>query len=729
MLLSFSAFAIEKTDYGYYDCNEDGKIGLADAISALDSLINTENADFTLVRILHICKAISATEPLAVTVTAIDENAVTFSSLYSDNISLPRTALDPEADISDLVGQDATLLVHTPASTVFEGYNGDGRGIYAVLLGQTTEEAPVADLLSIRDLNKNSENGSHAEDDYLSASLEINYRENVVLSSAKTTYTRYDMAYYPRVKKVSDDLYVMFWMYSSLGQHLYYATSVDGQTWNEPKVLWNSANHKFTYESGSLAGTEDRYYAVNADACVLDNGDILCVYAVRPNKGYGSDEYIDMNGLWMMRGTVDANNNITWSKEQKIYTGHLWEPFIHQRTDGQIEIYWSSIVAYVDIYGFDSDKRSTCTTMIVSNDNGYTWTPNIQPGDTNHYVATRVFQQAIGNKVPYGDYTEAVPYFGGQMPSAVQLYNGKTILAVEVQQLDKSFDISIATSKDGGKWDALGLTETGPSTKMENLFDGAAPYLARFPSGEVFLTYNNGSTHYGRMVRPDGLAVASTAMQTAPGVSGYWGATEVIDSHAMITSVLNEVTVSGSKKNELRLYYSYLNHRVNAKNISANVDGYINDWVNNTDALFVGSESQAQITLQTAHDAENIYFLVCRPDNDLQSGDTALLHIAAGDTGYYTVTLDLDGNYSVTKNGSSTVLASGKTVVKTFTAPESGAVIECAVPKSALGLVGAASFKVAPTLVNKDGTAAVISDTLTGISLTSTANWPTVVLN
>ena len=518
----------------------------------------------------------------------------------------------------------------------------------------------------------------------------------------------------------------MFWMHGQLGQHLYYATSEDGLTWNAPKVLWNAANHPVTYADGSLQGETDQYFAVNADACVLQNGEILCVFAVRPTKGYKSDEYIDLHGMYMQRGTVQADNTIKWSSAKKIYTGHLWEPFIFQRSDGQIEIYWSSIVGYIEKYGFDDDKRSTCTTMIVSNDNGKTWTPNIQPGAAS-YVAKRIFQQGIGNKVPAGNYTTAVPYFGGQMPSAVQLCNGKTLLAVEVQQLDKSYDISMATSKDGGAWDALDLTQTGPSTKKENLFDGAAPYLARFPSGEVLLTYNTNSTFYGKMVSPDGQKISSTPFEAAPGVSGFWGASEVVGSHAIITTYpyINKQS-DGTYDNALHLFYSYLNHRVNAKKISVNVDGYTNDWENNTDALFVGSASQAQITLQTAHDKNNLYFLIRRADNSLKTADTAIVYIASGASSYYSITLDTSGNYTVQKSGSSTTLSSGTTAVKKVTG---GIVIECAIPKSAVGLTSATAFQVAPALKNTDSSAAAITDMLTGITTSSTANWPSVILD
>ncbi len=78
-------------------------------------------------------------------------------------------------------------------------------------------------------LNTKGTDGDHAEDNFLTASLEIDFRSNVLLSSADTGYTRYDNAWYPRVKKVKDDLYLLLYHYGQYGQHIYYSTSSDGK--------------------------------------------------------------------------------------------------------------------------------------------------------------------------------------------------------------------------------------------------------------------------------------------------------------------------------------------------------------------------------------------------------------------------------------------------------------------------------------------------------------------
>ena len=598
-----------------------------------------------------------------------------------------------------------------------------------VIPGESTLKTVIT---PIAELNTKGEDGDHADDDFNTASLEIDYRQTAELTSAKTGYSRYDNAWYPRVKKVRDDLYLLLYHYGQYGQHIYWTTSRDGVKWNAPSVLYRGGASAtgFTHAEGPLAGTKDDMRAVNPDACVLDNGDILCVYSVRSNKGY--QQVIDLNGLELVRGKVTASGGIQWSKPTKIYTGTNWEPFIMQRDDGQIEIYFSSSVTYIAKYGFDKAKRSSGTGLIVSKDGGYTWTPDVQAGDKNYYRPTVVYQQAIGEKkAPNG---ETAMYFSGQMPSVVQLYNGKSMIAVEVHGLNNKYTISLATSEAGGNWKDLGITEEGPSTMMKDVFTGAAPYLARFKSGEVYLTYTSKGLK-GRMAKADGTAVSSKEFTAVPGAAGSWGSTEIVGSHA----VLSTAPVVNGDKRGVKIVRSYLNHRINAPKTAVTVDGYTNDWDNieNTDALFVGSESQAQITLRAAHDDENVYFLVSRLDDFMTSSDAVMVCIGAGETADYRVVVGVDGSVSIdhySAGAKQSSITGGTAVVKVLGTlnnnedTDEGCVYEIAVPKSAVGLTGAKSFKVRPVLTNKDSNN-VILDTLTGVTAYSTALWPDIVLD
>lgn len=618
--------------------------------------------------------------------------------------------------------------------------------IFAALLALVTVLATVptafaADLLTVKDLNKNSTAGSHANDDFTTASIEMSFRETVDLTAETTGQSRYTKVYYPRVKKIKDDLYLLVYHYGQTGAHIYYATSADGIKWNAPKILYqnNTDASVFTYPDGEHAGETDRYIAVNPDAVALANGEILCTYYIRPNAGYVFAS--DYNGLYLVRGTVDANNEIVWGEQQRIYTGQGWEPYIWQRPDGRVEIYWTSIVTYTSIYGFDRDKRSTSTMMIYSEDNGHTWTPNVQPGDTNHYQAIRVFNEYIGDKIPYGTnadgtpmYTEAVPYFGGQMPVVTRLYDGRTMLAVEVQELDNNFHFSYAISDKDGNWKNLSVLEEGPTTAQTNLFRAAGPYLACFPSGEVYLTYHWAGGQYYRLGDPNGTAFSDRSRRASPDPVGLWGSSELLSSHEVLTVTPLKF---GEDRFGVQLTHSYLNHRTNAGKATVTVDGSVADWADNTDALFVGSESQAQMTLQTAHDAENVYFLVNCLDTYLQTGDSVAVNVGVGKATYYTVTVDVNGNTTFTRfeNGVTKAMSGNvKSVVKTYGTvgenkdTDKGYVVEIAVSKADLALVGATSFVVRPELVNVDN-GGKIRDTLTGVSYYVTTAWPKVVLD
>ena len=141
--------------------------------------------------------------------------------------------------------------------------------------------------------------------------------------------------------------------------------------------------------------------------------------------------------------------------------------------------------------------------------------------------------------------------------------------------------------------------------------------------------------------------------------------------------------------------------------------------------------------MQTAHDDANVYFLVTRLDDYLTEGDNVTLHIAAGKNSYYRVKMAIDGTLTaefVEGGAVKQTVNGGKAVVKTFgtlgddTDKDRGALWELSLPKAAVGLLGATSFKLSPQLSNQDGIGAV-SDGLTGVSPFVTDRWPVVALD
>ncbi len=749
LLLSLGIFASEKGDYGYYDTDHNGKVEFSEAASLLYDALNNPEKEVALLRVMHSLKAAVASETLAATINSIDTKALTatISTEYFENVTVPLSVfgLDASANEADYDGVAATIGIHGPASTFAKRYDGTVNGIYAAEAKLQFTDKPanaIRTILSMDELNTNVVNGSHANDAINATTLVMSYRDTATLSSDTTGSFRYNTAWYPRVRKVNDNLYLLVYMYTQFGQHLYYVTSPDGTNWNSPEVLWNSANYPaFTYENGNLAGTSDRYHAMNPDICVLDDGSVICVYAVRAVKGYRY--YPDYSGLFMKRGTPAEDGTITWSEETKIYTGQVWEPSIMLRSDGQIHVYFTQVAPDIVQYGYDESHRSTETGLIVSNDNGESWTPSIQAGDTNYYRATTIYREYVGDKLDAYSNTYR-PHYGGQMPVATELYNGKIFVATEIKELTGDFHISYSISQSGGNWKNLAVGEEGTYTKLTNSAR-SSPYVDRFPSGEIYLTYNywhNGADHLiGRIGKPDGSSFNSH-FYNAPYSTGIWGSCSVVNSHKAATVMQHQDTATDEsgktvEKNTIHVYYHYLNHRINAKEIAVNVDGYRNEWALNTDALFAGSASQAQAALQVAHDKDNIYFLINRLDYYLTlNGEISSVYVAASNNSYYRIDItDRTKAYTVylvDANGNETEKASGTTVVTTANGTiningnlDRGFLTELSVPKSALGIESATSIKAGVGITSVDKG---VTTTDVALDLTSTANWPTVVL-
>lgn len=607
-------------------------------------------------------------------------------------------------------------------------YDADGDGKVTILdvldmLCMKTELLPIAKL------NTGGSDGDHMADDYQTATVETDYRTAVVLNESTTGSFRYENAWYPRVKKVREDLYLLLYHRLRTGQHLYYATSRDGVNWNPPEVLYDCAKHKFTHTDGTLAGETDYYYAACPDAVVLPDGDILCAYSVRPFKGYTT--YNSLSGIDLVRGKVTASGGITWSAPTRIYVGQNWETSFLLQED-RIELYFTQIAPYIEKYGYDTHYRTSGSGLLISRDGGYTWSPTLDEMRAADCRATTVFQQSTGTR-------NNLPYFCGQMPEAVRLATGKTMIATEIRPLEdnKNFTISYALSEADGAWRHLALTEAGPDTTVPSAWIGTSPFLARFQSGEVVITYARGNRLLSRMGAPDGSAFSSSPFSAMPNAAGIWGCAESVGSHAMLFA--NGAHTYDDKgefvAGGVAMVRGYLNHRTDAPYAKIFVDGYTNDWAGNTDALFVGSASQAQVTLRTAHDDENVYFLLSRLDTCLTADDTATVCIAAGAAADYRITVSPRGDCKIElyENGVlQKELVGGSAVVRFLgTLDDSsdsdiGSVTEVAVPKALLGLSDAAQMRVRIALVNADG-GETISDSM-DVPTDETLSWPAVVL-
>lgn len=644
-------------------------------------------------------------------ITYADVNGNEHTLYYTESDSANGAYAASVYEVATLVAADesATETAKTAASSLLTAYTG----------GNYTTKSTIASF------NTSSADGS-ADDD--NAYIELDRTTLTTLD--ENDHYRYRDAFYPRITRVKDDLYLMTFNYSQTGQHLYYTTSSNGITWATPKVLYasNAAANANTYTTGSLAGTSDQFFAATADHCVLDDGTILCVYSRRAVKGYGTNEYTGLHTLEVVRGTV-SGTTITWSTPTSVYHGHSWEPEIIQRSNGDIEIYWSHSAPMIDLYGFNNTMRSSGVAMISSSDGGYTWTPNVTATDTNHYAGKRIYQYDAGRFTL--DSGSKVNFYHGQMPGVVELSNGKIMVVAETRTTSRSYHmISAAYSGANGVWTELGIDEAGPSDVKEDNFKGAAPTLMRFDSGELLLTYNASrdgtNMMYARLLDKTGSNIADAYelnpfYTTSDTDSGFWSASAPVDSHTAILAMSYkkyqgmepEVTTDDSGNEVTTLHNTTvigkvrLNHTIDATKKNMVADGNLQEWKDITDALFVGSlTADVQATYRFAYDDDYIYVAIDRTDSSNDKDDTNYVMVAVGDSyikaeiSYGTYTLP-DGVIGGTKN------AAG------------GRVYELAFDRAALGLTDD-SIRVCPGFTD---VATGVDDRINGTYLTDTSTW------
>lgn len=426
----------------------------------------------------------------------------------------------------------------------------------------------------------------------------------------------------------------------------------------------------------------------------------------------------------MMRRSTDGG--VTWGAEKVIYVGTNWEPYLLQLPSGEIQVYFTHTAPKLAL---ENTMSSSGTAIIRSFDNGETWTPNVTGFP---YAAHRVAQQYIRTT------DQGVKFFTDQMPSAISLNDGEGIaLAMESLLANGKYMISLAYSSDNWARE-LEIDETGPADRLNNLYSGAAPYLGQFPSGETVLAYNEGSKYRLRIGDADARSFGPEYIPYTG--TGYWGATEVVGAHSLIATMPKVVPVGVSDyANTIMIGNLYLNHRIDANKATLPVDGRTDKWKDHTDALFLGSESQAQLAIRMAHDDDYLYVLAERLDRYLAYEDAASIFIGAGaDTEtYYKIDLNLSGvkDISQYKNGVyqklSTAGVSEIAVVNGTIADDrdvdTGYLVEAAIPLSLLG-IETNSLRMNAILYNQDGSTRTHSDTFTGASLVNQDSWLTVIL-
>ena len=128
---------------------------------------------------------------------------------------------------------------------------------------------------------------------------------------------------YPRLKKMADGRFILFYMPQSHGSSIYYTISEDLLSWSDPVLLLES------YKT-EIKDKEVQIRYVNMDAAVLPDGDLLGVCQFWCREHYRAQLG---TGIVTVRS---SDNGKTWTSPQVIYEGSNWEPYLLVLADGKI---------------------------------------------------------------------------------------------------------------------------------------------------------------------------------------------------------------------------------------------------------------------------------------------------------------------------------------------------------------------------------------------------------
>lgn len=492
---------------------------------------------------------------------------------------------------------------------------------------------------------------------------------------------------YPRLKKLADGSYIMTVNQGQIAHNIYYSRSKD-------LVTWSKASN-YLFKKQTFSGYTDASLFSTSDLIVLQNGDVLAFASFRREASYS--EYDSENGIMMRRST---DNGKSWGDYEVIYKGTTWEPSAVQLTSGQIQLFFTRATPKTGDSG---------TALLTSDDNGKTWK------DCGKVIRSKTDRVA-------NDGSSAVLYTD-QMPVPIQLNNGKLAVAFESRVTDSSYKLGFAYNSSM-LWTELTGTATGPSDKVLNKFTAAAPYLRQFPSGETVLSYNKSGAMYMHLGDSEARDFDQGIM--AFGSSGFWGSLEIVDAHTVV-AVFPDVTYSGGnvESSNLRVAKYRLNHAVTAPVFTPYLNGGGQDWTDNgcTEALFIGSDTQAQASMRFCHDSEYLYVLVERADSNLSSDDAFDLLFHNGLSGsVYKVAFTVSNDSIVTADKN--VKLSSR-VVGSFdgSSGDTGYVIEAAIPLSMLP-VSSSEVRFNAVLYHAEG-----QDCFSGLTSTNFSWWIPVKLN
>ena len=471
-------------------------------------------------------------------------------------------------------------------------------------------------LTSIYELNQKAhETGSHSEL-WETAFLEADFRSENHVTEESTLSVQ---PHYVRIKQLFDGSFIMLYNELKNSDGVRMLRSEDGYSWGEYSTVF--------------APTETKRYA-NPEAIVLKNGDILCCAAWRIVPDYLTDN--SKGGIEIKRS---SDNGRTWSEEQLVFTGLTWEPYFLQLRSGELQLYWTNTTRYNLPNG---NNTSTGTAMLRSFDNGYTWT-----GDPHvPYSGQVVAKQAT-------ECYDGVQFYTDQMPVAIELQNGTIALSLE-SRLDRKGNCYISMAYSDDNWaESIPLDGEGPADKLTNMNRGGGPYLAQFPSGETVLHHAFCKIYRMRIGDPTAKKFTTEAIKHK-GMTNFSSFEPLKNGHSVLCSGSYPYRDAEDKEYfDVCTIRMHLDHAVFLDRAEYTAEGGV-DWEKVDQALFLGSESQAQMSLRFAETEKGLGIRFDRLDYDITSADTCGLRISLSEdkSDYIELTV---GPHGIAENGAISV--------------------------------------------------------------------------
>lgn len=423
---------------------------------------------------------------------------------------------------------------------------------------------------------------------------------------------------YPRLKKMSDGRFILFYMPQSHGSSIYYTISPDLLTWAEPTLLLDS--YKTTIKDREV---QIRY--VNMDAAVLPDGDILGVCQFWCREFYRAELG---TGIVTVRS---SDNGKTWTSPQVIYEGSNWEPYLLVLPDGNIHCYFTDSTP---------ETWNSGVSLMVSEDNGRSWSPKKRVCRSYKYEYDK---ETTLDKSIYTD----------QMPSFRVLNDGKTLVGFLEARLanpptnsGKTYHRMSVVYNDGFEWKDLGEDSEGPADRHTWILGGAAGYVETFPSGEVAISCGRGPgwgikllDHTGGR---DGNVKWDEDWFVAFNKRGGWGAIERINDNMLVST-------AGESRGGIWTGLSYLNNTITAKKERIKTDGNPKEWKTD-DALYLGCRNGNETVFRAAYSKKHFHLIAetLFPEQVFPMQEILLCN-EAGET--VTVRYDIDGVAEGTSEG------------------------------------------------------------------------------